>query len=241
MPCRPTSSGGIHGTSPARRRKLVHSSSSRAAGSAIASRPCSITARACSSGWKVARMTSSDSGCSANSNSVTTPKLPPPPRRAQNRSACSSADVRRMPPPAVTTSAASRLSMVRPYRRISRPTPPPRVSPPAPVCETTPAGSTRPCSGVARSTSPSSAPPPTQARRACGSTRTWLSARRSITRPPSQALCPGIEWPPARTAMSRPSARAWRMAAATSRAEAGRAISAGRRSCMAFHIRRAAS
>ena len=62
-----------------------------------------------------------------------------------------------------------------------------------------------------------------------------------MTRPPSQVLCPGIEWPPARTAMSRPWARAYAMAAATSRADRGRAISAGRRSCMAFQTARAAS
>ena len=49
-------------------------------------------------------MTSSDSSCSANSNSVTMPKLPPPPRNAQNSSACSSADARRISPSAVTTS-----------------------------------------------------------------------------------------------------------------------------------------
>jgi hypothetical protein len=35
-------------------------------------------------------------GCSANRNEVTTPKLPPPPRSAQNRSGCSSADARTM-------------------------------------------------------------------------------------------------------------------------------------------------
>ena len=36
--------------------------------------------------------------------------------------------------------------MVSPNRRISRPTPPPRVSPATPVCEMTPAGTTSPCS-----------------------------------------------------------------------------------------------
>ena len=172
-------------------------------------------------------MTSSDSSCRANSNSVTTPKLPPPPRSAQNRSAYWSADVRRILPSAVTTSADSRLSTVRPKRRISRPTPPPRVRPPTPVWLTTPAGTTRPCRWVARSTSPSSAPPPTMARCVTGSTATRLSSRRSITMPPSQVLCPGIECPPPRTAIGRPPARAKPMAAATSGADRGRAISAG--------------
>jgi hypothetical protein len=55
-PRRPTSACGIHGTAVARRRKLVHSSSSGPA--AIARRPRSSTARASSSGWNVARMPS---------------------------------------------------------------------------------------------------------------------------------------------------------------------------------------
>ena len=131
--------------------------------------------------------------------------------------------------------------MVRPKRRIRRPTPPPRVRPPTPVWLTTPAGTTRPCRWVARSTSPSSAPPPTVARRVTGSTVIRLSSRRSITMPPSQVLCPGIECPPPRTAIGRPPARAKPTAAATSGADRGRAISAGLRSCMAFQIARAVS
>ncbi len=104
IPCAPTSSSGIHGTSPARRRKLVQSSSSGAP-VAIARRPRSMTSGARSSGWNIARITSSLNSCSANSNSVTTPKLPPPPRSAQNRSGRSLSEVRRMRPSAVTTSA----------------------------------------------------------------------------------------------------------------------------------------
>ena len=43
-----------------------------------------------SSGWTTSPdSTSGPTGCSRNSNDVTTPKLPPPPRIAQNRSGCS--------------------------------------------------------------------------------------------------------------------------------------------------------
>ena len=48
-------------------------------------------------------------GWSANSNDVTTPKLPPPPRSAQNRSGFSSVDARTMRESAVTTSAATQV------------------------------------------------------------------------------------------------------------------------------------
>ena len=54
-------------------------------------------------------------------------------------------------------------------------------------------------------------------------------------------LYPGIECPPQRTARGRSVARAFAIAAATPAADRGRAISAGRRSCMAFHTARAAS
>ena len=97
-----------------------------------------------------------------NSKAVTAPKSPPPPRSAQNRSGCSSADARTMRPSARTTSAASSESIVRPWPRISQPRPPPSVRPPTPVCEIWPAGTARPCSWVAASTSPSRAPPPTR-------------------------------------------------------------------------------
>ena len=56
------------------------------------------------------RFTSGPTSWSANSNSVTTPKLPPPPRSAQNRSAFSSADACTIRPSAVTTVAPTRLS-----------------------------------------------------------------------------------------------------------------------------------
>ena len=68
-------------------------------------------------------------------------------------------------PFAVTTSAASRLSIVRPKRRLSQPKPPPRVSPAMPVVELMPSGVARPCACVARSTSASVAPASTRAMR----------------------------------------------------------------------------
>ena len=51
-------------------------------------------------------------------------------------------------PSASTTRAAIRLSHVRPYLRVSQPTPPPSARPPTPVGETTPAGVTRPWRGT---------------------------------------------------------------------------------------------
>src|SRR5271165_5572760 len=54
------------------------------------------------------------SGWSANSNEVTTPKLPPRPRNAQKRSGCSVSLARMNSPSDVTTSAERRLSTVSP-------------------------------------------------------------------------------------------------------------------------------
>ena len=207
IPGRPTMLAGIQGSGAALRAKLVQSSSSGAPPAMTCwARPSTRCAPAIS--WYIRSTVSWLSSCSANSNSVTTPKLPPPPRMAQNRSGCWSAAARRIRPSAVTTSAARRLSMVSPNRRISRPTPPPRVSPATPVCEITPAGTTSPCRWVAWSRSRSSAPPPTVARRVTGSTDTWFIGRRSMTSPPSQVLNPGRLCPPPRTAITRPSARA---------------------------------
>jgi hypothetical protein len=101
-------------------------------------------AGASSSLWTVVRTSNSVSSYMANSNSVTTPKFPPPPRIPQKRSGWSSGLARTTSPSAVTTSADRRLSIVRPNRRISRPTPPPNVGPPTPVCETTPEGTHQP-------------------------------------------------------------------------------------------------
>ena len=80
---------------------------------------------------------------------MTTPKLPPPPRSPQKRSAFSSALARTVCPSAVTTSAASRLSQVRPYLRISQPMPPPSVRPAMPVWEICPPVTARPWAWVA--------------------------------------------------------------------------------------------
>ena len=110
------------------------------------------------------------SGCRANSNAVTTPKLPPPPRSAQSRSGCESASTCSTSPFAVTSSNETTLSHVSPCRRASQPMPPPRVRPPTPVCDTFPAVVARPCACDARSSAPRSAPPCTMARRLRGST-----------------------------------------------------------------------
>jgi len=72
-------------------------------------------------------------GCSFNSNSVTTPKLPPPPRKAQNKSGFSLALARTTEPSAVTRVNPSTLSQDNPNRRVSQPVPQPRISPEAPV------------------------------------------------------------------------------------------------------------
>ena len=80
-------------------------------------------------------------GCSWNSNEVTTPKLPPPPRKAQNSSG---SDVRRRRAHrAVGRDDASRSAgcrCVRPCRRVSQPKPPPSVRPATPVVELMPSG-----------------------------------------------------------------------------------------------------
>ena len=71
-------------------------------------------------------------------------------------------------PLARTTSAETRLSIVRPYRRVSQPTPPPSVRPAMPVPDTTPIGTASANGSVARSMSPSVAPAPTRTSRALG-------------------------------------------------------------------------
>ena len=164
-------------------------------------------------------------------------------RRAspQNSSGCSVSLARTTRPSAVTSSTAARLSRVRPNPRCSRPTPPPSVSPATPVWPTTPTGHTRPCACAAMSSSPRSEPPFECAVRAAGSTSTPRIADRSMTRPPSQLEWPAGLCPPDRTAISSPRSRPKRIAVATSVALPGRRIAAGRRSCTAFHSRRASS
>src|SRR5450755_2476565 len=109
------------------------------------------------------------------------PKLPPPPRRPQSSPGFSPSLAWTSRPSAVTTSAARRLSQARPYLRISQPMPPPSVNPATPVEETRPPVVASPCACVSWSTSAQTAPPPTVARRALGSTWTSLIGDRSIT------------------------------------------------------------
>ena len=155
--------------------------------SRVVRRACA--ARSCSTN-NIARCTMGPTSCRRYSNSVTTPKLPPPPRSAQNRSGCSVALARTQRPSASTTCADSRLSIVSPCTRVSQPQPPPSVRPPTPVWLIVPAGTARPCSCVAASSCPNDAPPPTRARRACGSTTTWWIGLRSIISPPSGTAAP---------------------------------------------------
>jgi len=144
-------------------------------------------------------------------------------------------------PSAVTTVYDATLSQLSPNCRASQPIPPPSVSPPTPVCETLPAVVASPCGSVARSRLRRSAPPWTNAHRSAGSTRTSPIGDRSIIRPPSGTDSPRTPWPPHFTAISRPVSRPCRTAAATSSADVQRAMSAGRRSTMAFQISRWAS
>src|SRR6185503_6168 len=174
-------------------------------------------------------------------NSVTTPKLPPPPRRPKNRSGFSDAEARTVRPSAVTTVYLSTLSQASPHRRASQPIPPPSVRPPTPVWDTLPAVVARPCGSVARSSERRSAPPPTVARFAAGSTVTEPIGVRSIITPPCGTDRPRMPWPPHFTAMSRSRSRACRTAAATSAAVEQRAMRPGRRSTVAFQISRCVS
>ncbi len=108
-----------------------------------------------------------------------------------------------------------------------------------PVWPTSPVGTASPCAWVAASRSEINAPPPARARFRSGSTVTCRIPLRSTTRPPSTPLCPDALCAPHRTAISRPSACAYRTAATTSGALLHRATTAGRRSASAFHSRRA--
>ena len=149
-------------------------------------------------------------GCSRTSNSVTTPKFPPPPRNAQQSSEFSPSFARISDPSAVTNLKPTTLSHDSPSRRVSQPVPPPSTRPPAPVCETTPAGNTRPCCCVAVSTLPRRHPPPNFARRETSSTSTLRSRDKSITNPPSQLPKPARLCPPHRTAVRTPASCACR-------------------------------
>jgi len=115
------------------------------------------------------------------------------------------------------------------------------VSPASPVVELMPTGVASPCAWVAASRSESNAPASMVTRRAPASTVAAFIADRSITIPPSQIALPAMLWPPPRTARGRPVSRPKVTARATSAPVAQRAINAGRRSIIAFQIRRALS
>src|SRR6202030_3082514 len=121
---------------------------------------------------------------------VTMPKLPPPPRSAQNSSGCESADTSITSPLARTSSRETKLSQVSPCLRENQPMPPPRASPPTPVSDMMPAGTTSRCGAVAASTSPSRHPPPTWTSLCSASTVTSRSPLRSMVRPPSDLALP---------------------------------------------------
>ncbi len=104
-----------------------------------------------------------------------------------------------------------------------------------------PAGTASPCSWVAASSSPSSAPPPTRTIARSGSTWIAFSPRMSMHSAPSRTDRPETEWPPARTVKPTEARRAARIAAATSSASRAKATAAGRRSIAPFHPARAES
>ena len=142
----------------------------------------------------------------ARTRSVTTPKLPPPPRSAQNRSAFSSSLARHR-------SAARGHDLGRdeavdrsPCSRSGSHAAAEREAGDASVRDR-PAGTARPCSCVARSRSPSSAPPPRRAGRGVHAT-----PRRMPGEVDDDAVVDGDSpptlCPPPRTASGRPSSRA---------------------------------
>ena len=163
------------------------------------------------------RFTSGPTSCSANSNSVTTPKLPPPPRSAQCRSAFSAAD-------AVTTRAvggddARRHEVVAAQAVLAR-------QPADPAAEAQ-AGDAGVADHAARhgqtvllrgrvEIGPGCAAAAARAARAGVDGDTSRIALRSIIRPSSTTPWPAKLWPPPRTAISRSCSRANPIAAATS-------------------------
>jgi len=149
------------------------------------------------------------------------------------------AGVRTSCPSAVTRPAPTRLSEVRPQRRTSQPSPPPRVNPAIPVVDTTPPVTASPKACVSWSRSLHRQPACATTRRDAGSTRMPFMGERSRTTPPSVVEKPGMLWPPPRTASGSPSLRANSTPRTTSDTPAQRMMSAGRASCAAFQIDRA--
>src|SRR5688572_29380964 len=92
--------------------------------------PPSTSAADPAGNWTRNTVSTSGIGAVANSNEVTTPKLPPPPpRNAQNSSDSQSSDAVTTRLSTVTILAARNLSHTRPYVRCVQPRPPPRVNP----------------------------------------------------------------------------------------------------------------
>ncbi len=115
------------------------------------------------------------------------------------------------------------------------------MSPATPVLEIRPPVVASPNAWVRRSNSDHVAPAPQRAVRSGASTVTRLSARRSMTTPPSLTPSPATEWPPPRTATGSSDPRAYASASATSSSSQQRAISAGRRSTIPLNTARASS
>ena len=114
---------------------------------------------------------------------------------------------------------------------MKRPTPPFNVNPEMPVWEIIPPVDARPCTWHSRSNSDHSVPAAATATRRSGSTRTPCIRRVSISIPLSSiVLEPDTLWPPPRTAIGRPFARAKAIAAWMSATPMQRTITPGRRS-----------
>ncbi len=118
--------------------------------------------------------------------------------------------------------------MVRPWRRVRCPSPPPRVRPPTPVVEMIPLGTASPYGWAAWSTSPQRQPACTRTVPVFGSTRMPRMGERSTTRPSFTEPSPPALWPPPRMARGMPLFRAKARAVCTSVASTQRASAAGR-------------
>ena len=111
------------------------------------SRKFRTTSRAIGPGYiSIPPSTIGPTGCTSNSNSVTTPKLPPPPRMPQKSSGFSTSDTVISSPSAVTSWTERRLSQVSPSFRSSHPEPLPSASPATPVVDMRPPVMASPCS-----------------------------------------------------------------------------------------------
>ena len=123
------------------------------------------------------------------------------------------------------------MSAARPYFAISQPRPPPSVSPAMPVVEIAPPVTARPCSrGRVVELRPAEAALRSHRARRRGRPRCPSSRRGRSSRAPSATARPATLWPPPRTQMSSPAARAKRTPAETSAALRQRTITAGERS-----------